>query len=157
MKRIFQFVILGGILIVLNACNHKVVFDKYETIDNHLWNKDSVLVFEIPVTDTRSNHNFYVNVRNDVNYSYSNLWLFISIEQPNGEQLNEKFEITLADPAGKWLGTGFGGLKTCEVIFRDNVFFPVSGTYKVSVKQGMRENILEGISDVGIRIEKVKS
>jgi len=157
MKRIFQFVILGGILIVLNACNHKPVFDKYETVDNHLWNKDSVLVFEIPVSDTLSNHNFYVNVRNDVNYAYSNLWLFINIEQPNGEQLSEKFEITLADPSGKWLGTGFGGLKTREVIFRNNVFFPVSGTYKVSVQQGMRKDVLEGISDIGIRIEKVKS
>ncbi len=157
MKRIFQFVILGGIFVVLNACNHNLVFEKYETIENHEWDKDSVLVFDIPVRDTFSNHNLYVNVRSDVNYNYSNLWLFINIEQPNGELLKEKYEITLADPSGKWLGTGFGGLKTREVIFRNNVFFPMSGDYKVTIQQGMREDVLEGISDIGIRIEKVKS
>ena len=70
--------------------------------------------------------------------------------------LEDKLEITLADPSGRWLGEGFGGLKTVETLFRENVFFPVSGNYTIRVKQGMRENKLEEISDIGVRVEKVE-
>lgn len=154
MKGYFQFLFLAGILAIMGACDSNLVFEQYQPITNRNWNKDSVLVFNIPITDTTSNHNLYISIRNDVDYPYSNLWLFINIEQPNGESLNDKFEITLADPSGKWLGEGFGGLKTREVIFRSNVFFPVSGDYKISIEQGMRDDVLHGISDVGIRIDK---
>ena len=153
MKRIFQILFLVGMLTVFGACHPNLVFEQYQPVSSRSWDKDSVLIFNVPVTDTISNHNLYLSVRNDVKYSYSNLWLFISIEQSNGESLDDKFEITLADPSGKWLGKGFGGLKTREVIFRSNVFFPVSGDYKISIVQGMRDDVLEGISDVGIRIE----
>ncbi|HPF52088.1 MAG TPA: gliding motility lipoprotein GldH [Draconibacterium sp.] len=150
----FQVLFLAGMFAILGACDSNVVFEQYQPISNRIWNKDSVLVFDIPVTDTISNHNLYLSVRSDVKYSYSNLWLFITIKQPDGKSLSDKFEITLADPGGKWLGEGFGGLKTREVIFRSNVFFPVSGEYKISIGQGMREDVLQGISDIGIRIDK---
>lgn len=156
MKKIFQIVLLGGILTILAACNPNLVFEQYQSIPDRSWNKDSLLVFTVPVTDTVSNQNIYLSIRNDINYAYSNLWLFVTIEQTNGDSVSDKFEITLADPAGKWLGTGFGGLKTHEVIYRRNVFFPTSGDYKITVQQGMREDVLKGISDVGIRIERTK-
>ena len=154
MRRIFQFIILLGTMAVYSACNPNLVFEQYQPVKNRNWDKDSVLVFTIPVSDTTDNHNIYINVRNDIDYAYSNIWLFINIEQPNGTSLEDKFEITLADPAGKWLGKGFGGLKTREVLFRRNVFFPMSGNYKITIQQGMREDVLTGISDVGVRIEK---
>jgi gliding motility-associated lipoprotein GldH len=34
------------------------------------------------------------------------------------------------------------------------VYFPVSGEFTVAIQQGMREEILEGIHDVGFRVEK---
>jgi gliding motility-associated lipoprotein GldH len=40
-------------------------------------------------------------------------------------------------------------------MYRSNVFFPNSGDYKISIQQGMRVNVLEGISDVGLRVEKM--
>ncbi len=157
MKGFFQFLFLAGMLIMVGACDSKLVFEQYQPIRNRKWNKNSVLEFQIPVSDTINNHNLFVSVRNDVNYSYSNLWLFITIKQPDGKSIEDKFEITLADPAGKWLGEGFGGLKTREVIYRSSVFFPVSGEYQILIEQGMRDNVLSGISDVGIRIDKTKN
>lgn len=112
------------------------------------------MVFEVPVTDTRINHNMFVNVRNDIDYKYSNLWLFVKITQPGDTTVTDTFEITLADPAGKWLGKGFGGIKTSENLYKKSVFFPEKGTYKIAVQHGMRDIVLEGITDVGIRVEK---
>lgn len=141
---------------VLAACDANSVFDRYKPIKNGVWHKDSLVVFNIPVTDTLQNHNLYINVRNKVDYRYSNLWLFVRIEQPEGTAMRDTFEMVLADPSGKWLGKGMGGLKNRKAIYRSNVFFPRSGSYTISLQQGMRDEKLNGISDVGVRLEKVK-
>ena len=156
MSRGIQLVLAVAIVFVLAACNRSVFFEEYKSIEQSQWHKDSVQVFTITVNDTLKNYNMFLNVRNDIDYTYSNLWLFVSIEQPDGKSIDDKFEVALADPTGKWLGKGFSGLKTREAIYRRNVFFPISGEYKIRIQQGMREDILGGITDVGIRLEKVK-
>jgi len=153
----FQFIIIVFLLAIFSACDKSRVFDEFKSLPKSGWNKDSLVVFTIPVTDTLQNHNLYINVRNDVSYSFSNLWLFIEIDQPGGKALKDTFELSLADPTGKWLGEGMGGKKTRQVIYRRNVYFPVSGNYKIKLQQGMRETNLKGISDIGIRIENAGS
>lgn len=138
------------------SCDKTVVFDKYKAIPKAGWHKDSLVVFNIPIEDTLQNHNLLINIRNETSYKFSNLWLFIEIRQPDGQLLTDTFEIALADPSGKWLGEGIGGIKTRESIFRRNVQLPVSGEYSVKLQHGMRQELLEGIHDVGFRIEKVE-
>lgn len=156
MKNFLKGIIAVVVILVALACKQNLVVEQYQNIQDGNWNKDSVLVFTIPVQDTLRNYNFYINTRNDVNYQFSNLWLFVKIVQPDGNMREDKFEIALADPSGKWLGEGFGGLKTRETIYRRNIFFPVSGEYKVTIQQGMREDNLKGMRDVGIRIETIE-
>lgn len=155
MKRIVLQFVLGCIaLTVIFACNNNSGFGEYKTIPRSTWHRDSMVVFQIPVTDTLKNHDLYVDVRNDIEYKYSNLWLFIDIIQPGDTTaVTDTLEVTLADPSGKWLGHGFGGVKTSEILFRENVFFPVSGNYEIQIKQGMRGQQLEGITEVGFRVE----
>ena len=150
------FLILITIVVFFISCDKNQIYDKFQPLPKSGWNKDSVIVFDIPVTDTLKNQNLYINVRNDVKYKYSNLWLFIEIIQPGSSELTDTFEITLADPAGKWIGEGIGGLKTRQAIFKRNIYFPVSGNYSINIQHGMRENILEGITDIGVRIEKLE-
>lgn len=149
-----QFLVVFFILISIFACNKNRVFGEYKTIPRAVWHRDSVVVFKVPVTDTLQNHNLYVNVRNDIKYKYSNLWLFIDIIQPgDSTSVTDTLEVTLADQTGKWLGKGFGGIKTSETLFRKNVFFPVAGNYQIQIKQGMRGQLLEGITEVGFKVE----
>ncbi len=149
-----QFLTAFVLLISIFACNHSSVFGEYKTIPRAMWHRDSTVAFQIAVTDTLQKHNLYIGVRNDIEYKYSNLWLFINIIQPgDSTAVTDTLEVTLADPTGKWLGNGFGGVKTSETLFRKNVFFPVSGNYEIQIKQGMRGTQLEGITEVGFRME----
>ena len=117
MKKFFIQIFLFGILITLfSACDKNKVFEDYISIPESGWNQDSILQFTVPVIDSLQNHNLYINIRNEVDYSYSNLWLFVEIVQPDGKAAKDTFEVTLAEPSGKWLGDGFGGLKTLQVI-----------------------------------------
>ena len=138
----------------MTACDSGRVFDQYQEIPGSVWHKDSVVVFRIPVDDTLNNHNLYIQLRNETSYRFSNIWLFIEIVQPGGETMRDTFEVVLAEPSGKWLGDGFGGLKTRQAIYRRDVYFPVSGDFTVSIQHGMREEMLGGIHDVGFRVEK---
>jgi gliding motility-associated lipoprotein GldH len=156
-RKVVEFLLCLSVIVLVASCNNRAVFEKYQSIPQSGWNKDSVVVFEIPVTDTAEYHNLLINVRNDVNYNYSNLWLFIELEQPDGKLTKDTFEITLADPAGKWLGEGFGKIRTRQVIYRRIVSFPVSGVYKVKIQQGMRHDVLPGVKDIGFRVEKSDS
>lgn len=152
---IFLFSLFGVILAGLTSCDSNRVFDKYHAISDSEWHKDSLVIFKVPITDTLKNHNLLLQIRNETNYNYSNLWLFIEIEQPGGEVLRDTFEIVVADPSGRWLGKGFGGIKTLQTLYRRDVYFPVPGEYTISLQHGMREDVLAGIHDVGIRIEKI--
>lgn len=142
-------------LSVFYSCNSQRVFDKYEKIPESEWHKDSLVVFQMPVSGSQQNHNVFIQLRNETTYKYSNLWLFVKIEQLGGQILRDTFEVVIAYPSGRWAGEGFGGLKTVETLYRQNVYFPVPGEYTISLQQGMRDEILTGIHDVGIRIEKV--
>ena len=153
----FQLLFFGLLLLVFASCDNSRVYEKFKPVPKSGWNKDSLVVFSIPVSDTLHNHNLYIDVRNDITYSYSNLWLFVEVEQPGGKSLKDTFELSLADPTGKWLGNGWGGKKTRQVIYRRDVYFPIPGTYIIKLQQGMRESNLKGISDVGIRVEEAGS
>ncbi len=155
----YKFLICFFVIVIAAAgfmsCDQSQIFDKYKTIPDAQWHKDSLVVFTVPVTDTLQNHNLLVNVRNETTYNYSNLWLFVEICQPDGDMMKDTFQMVLAEPSGKWLGEGIGKLKTRQAIFRRNVYFPVSGEYTVRIQHGMREEALRGIHDVGFRVEKV--
>ena len=155
MNKIIRQILSGCVfLITVFACNNGRVFGEYKTIPRAMWHRDSMFVFQVPVSDTIQNHNLFINVRNDIEYKYSNLWLFINIVKPgDSTAVTDTLEVTLADPTGKWLGNGFGGVKTNETLFKKNVFFPVAGNYEIQIKQGMRGQQLEGITEVGVRVE----
>jgi gliding motility-associated lipoprotein GldH len=149
-----KIVYLFALLILLVSCDPNRVFDQYYEFPDSMWHKDSVVTFQIPIADTLRNHNLMVQIRNETNYKFSNLWLFIEITQPDGETVKDTFEIILAEPSGRWLGEGIGGLKTRQAIYRRNVYFPFSGEYIVTLQHGMREESLRGIHDVGFRVER---
>ena len=115
-----------------------------------------MIKFSVPVQDTVSLHNLYINLRNTGKYPRSNLFLFIHTVSPLGSTFRDTFEIKLADDQGRWYGRGFGGIWTHQVLYRKNVKFPYKGVYRFELEQAMRKKVLPGIVDVGIRLERIK-
>jgi gliding motility-associated lipoprotein GldH len=154
MKNFLSYFLILSILAGIVACDRRRVFEAYRELDKNGWNKDSVLVFKVNLTDTIKNNNLFVNIRNKGTYPYSNIFLFMTIGSPDGKMVTDTVEFTLADPSGRWKGSGIGGLHDNQIPYKSSVYFPRKGIYTFQIKQGMRDNVLQGISDVGIRIEK---
>jgi gliding motility-associated lipoprotein GldH len=104
--------------------------------------------------DTTTLHNFYINLRNGENYAYSNIYVFVELEFPNGKKSIDTVECILADPTGKWIGSGSGSIYDNRFLYQHGKQFPLSGRYKVNIQQGMRTDELNGINDVGFRISR---
>ncbi len=156
MKRIVPATLLAlFVLAGLTSCDSSRMYDEYQNIPEMTWHKDSVIAFDVPVTDTKKNHHILIQVRHNTDYPYSNLWLFIEVTQPDGQVLSDTLEIALAEPSGRWLGKGNGSLRTIHQAFRQQIYFPVSGSYRFTLQQGMRDEWLQGVHDVGIRIERI--
>lgn len=154
MKQFFSYSLIIILVIGIVSCDRKRVFESYRTLDKNGWNKDSIVSFDVTLTDTIKNNNIFVNIRNKGTYPYSNLWLFLTICSPDGKTHTDTVEFSLAEPSGKWKGSGIGGLHDNQIVYKNSVYFPHKGIYKFQLKQGMRDNVLQGIRDIGIRVEK---
>ena len=98
-----------------------------------------------------------MNVRNVGEYPYQNLWLFLSKTSPNNIQISDSIECYLADKRGKWLGSGVGSMYEMSILYQENVHFDAAGTYSYKIVHGMRDVVLIGINDIGMRVEKINS
>jgi gliding motility-associated lipoprotein GldH len=157
-KNSFVFLFFVSILLAASAtsCNKKVVVEDYRRIDHSGWNQDSLLIFEISIPDPRKVYDLSFTVRNEGRYAFSNLWIFVTITPPSGKALTDTVELTLAKPSGEWLGSGLGDLYDRKYPYKQTIFFPETGKFSISVRQGMRTKtgILSGIHDFGISLEK---
>jgi gliding motility-associated lipoprotein GldH len=149
--------VLIALLIVLTnvGCSKNDVFFQYQNIESKGWNKDSLYTFDITVQDTLTAYNLYVNIRNKGEYPYQNLWLFLNKTNPDSTQMKDSIECYLADQRGKWLGFGVGSIKEMSVLYQQNIRFKSPGIYRYKIVHGMRDTILIGINDIGMRLEKV--
>lgn len=151
---ILTLFILGCITLV--SCNRNSVFDQSLIVKDESWNKDTLLVFDdVKITDTTQFYNFYLVVRHTKSYPYSNLYLFMKTILPDQNFMKDTLEITLAKPDGQWLGDGFGNIRENKILLKKSFRFPLSGQYQFQFQQGMRTDVLTGVKDISIQIEKV--
>ncbi len=128
---------------------------------NGKWNLDETVHFQFSELDSIEPYNMFINIRNDNTFPFSNLFLIAELEYPNGETIKDTLEYKMSEPSGEWLGQGLGSIKENKLWFHEKIVFPDSGVYKVSIAHAMRKNgdvdgihTLEGITDVGLEIEK---
>lgn len=152
--RLFRFILFIVGLFCLVSCDNNGIYHQYLSIDNNAWQKDSAAVFTVPIIDTANLYNVIIDIRNRNEYSYQNLYLFVYSTTPDGKTDGDTLNCILADNQGRWYGKGIGSTSTLPIMYMPSVKFSQKGVYTFKIMQGMREEILEGISDIGLRVEK---
>jgi len=133
------------------SCKFDEQYYRFHSFREAQWDKDETVRFEVPIDDPTKNYDLFLDIRNNNRYPYSNLWLFIDVQLPDGTVRSDTLEIRLADVYGKWYGKGLS-LFTLSAPYKTDLQYPESGTYIYTIRQGMRTDLLTGISDIGIRI-----
>lgn len=154
---------IGIFVLVITACADKnYVFEQNIEIPNAEWVVTDKAILTVDISDTVSQHSFYINVRNTEQYPYRNLYVFVKTIFPNEKSSRDTVGIVLADATGKWVGSGSGFLNSSQhltntIMYQYNKRFPISGKYIFEIEQAMREDTLIGIQNIGLKIEKMPS
>jgi gliding motility-associated lipoprotein GldH len=148
-------------VVCFTSCDANRVFDLYKIVPEGSWNQKESIHFEFEISDTISKNNLFINLRNNHEYSFSNLYLISKLYFPNGKEVVDTLQYEMAGANGKFLGSGIFDVKENKLFYKENVRFPVSGIYRLNISQAMRKGAesngienLKGITDVGFRIEK---
>ena len=150
-----------AMVLLLVSCDKKRVFDEYKSVGK-AWHKDSIVNFELPKIDTTKYYNLFLNIRDNDNYPFNNLFVIVSMEHPGGMTKVDTLEYQMANADGTLLGDGFTDVKESKLYYKERVKFK-AGAYKVHIRQAARQTgkvtgvqKLDGITEVGFRIEKTE-
>jgi gliding motility-associated lipoprotein GldH len=146
---LFILIVLLGL-----SCDRQRVYEEFRDLEDQTWKSYDILHFNVNISDTASAHNVLISVRNTGEYEFSNLYMFVTAQSPNGQLVRDTVEVTLADVRGKWLGKGAASVYTLYCPYRQNIRFPLRGIYQFDIEQAMWIKELKHISQVGLRIEK---
>lgn len=161
MRKILLLIVIS---FLITSCSDTAIFDEYKSVSNAEWHMDSIVNFKFSPVDTISRNNMFINLRNNNNYQYSNLFLIVDIDFPNNTTIKDTLEYEMTDAQGNFLGSGLTDLKENKLEYKTNVAFPIIGEYNINIQQAMRKSgavdgieKLEGVIDVGLRIEKIET
>ncbi|HDS06436.1 MAG TPA: gliding motility lipoprotein GldH [Bacteroides sp.] len=142
------------LMLALSSCDTDMVYNRFRPINDGIWTWEDRQEFPVEITDTASMHQIYLQVRHTVDYPLQNLYMFVKVEGPTGQQLKDTVNMIIAEPDGTWKGKGVGRLKELRLLYRKSTVFGHAGTYTFTLEQGMRTHSLP-VTDVGVRIERV--
>lgn len=139
---------------IMTACDSRTVYHTYLPIPQKGWGKSDTLFFHVPVNDSLTLLHLTAGVRNESNYPYRNLYLFISHNlEDSAKWETDTLEVELTDKEGRWRGTGWGSLYQSTLPMK-SIGIRRAGSYTIKVTHGMKDEVLKGISDIGIKIDK---
>jgi gliding motility-associated lipoprotein GldH len=157
-----KFSIFLLVLILMFSCDDIIEFNQYKTLENSFWKSGEKIEFAFEVKDTILPKNLYINIRNNNDYEFSNLYIITELKFPNNTLVIDTLHYEMADISGMFLGNGFSEIKENKLFYKEHKVFPVSGKYVLNIRHAMRKNgevnaieNLNGIQDVGFSIEKI--
>lgn len=149
--RKIKYGLSGFLLLLLTACSSNEIFSEFHSFPESRWPRNEKVKFEVDLKDNTCHYNVWLEIRNNNNYPFRNLWLFVDVTTPDRQERTDTLNVELADVYGKWHGHGIS-LYSCSFPFEQAIKYPVTGIYTYSIRQGMRAEQLEGISDIGLTV-----
>lgn len=138
----------------LSACDKQTIYHTFQSLPTGGWQRKDTLFFSVDILDSLTSCKLSVEVRNRNNYSYQNLDLSISYGNPDAQSLpSDTLQLILADKEGIWKGDGWGGLYQTSFPV-GSVWIGKAGTYLFKIAYTLPDETLQGINDVGIKLEK---
>ncbi|MGB3590585.1 MAG: gliding motility lipoprotein GldH [Nonlabens sp.] len=150
-------------LVLLTACDERIVDTDHISFKQESWNASQAPEFKIQVNDSITAYDLFINLRNNHEYAFNNLWLISKIKLPRGKVITDTLEYRMAAADGSYLGTSRGGgIVENKLWLKEGIKFNEPGEYLLQLRQVMRKNgsaapleQLEGVLDVGYSVEKI--
>ena len=149
-----QVLLVSIICLLITACTTVDVFEKNVAIPGHEWKSSfkPEIIFEIK--DSLAEYNIFAVIRHSDAYRYKNIWISVYTQSPGDTIKKQQLDLQLATDDKGWLGSGMDDLYEHRINITANPVRLKTGTYRFRLENIMREDPLEHVMNVGIRVEK---
>lgn len=142
-------------LLVMTSCQKNSLYHQSAVFERQGWDMNDTLRFndslggDAPLILHRT-----LTLRHTNAYPYQNLWLYINTFTADSLVAADSINWSLAKPDGRWLGSGWGSLYTLTYNLPDLTFLADDSLkhFKVDIVHGLRDSLLTGLSDLGLRL-----
>lgn len=140
------------------SCTTIDIFEKSVTIPGHKWQSSFKPSFTFTIKDTSSPYQIFVVLRHNDKYNFNNLFVNLTTVQPGSDSANTgRYDLKLATNEKGWLGSGMDDIYEHRIALtpeEGEFYFRKAGEYTFSLEQIMREDPLDHVMNVGLRVEK---
>jgi gliding motility-associated lipoprotein GldH len=144
--------------ILLTACSQVELFEKSVSIPGHAWKSSFKPSFTFSIKDTSSAYQLFLIIRHTDKYNYNNIYINLSARQPGSDSIQSgNYDLKLATNESGWLASGMDDIYEHRILLTpagQRFYFRKPGDYTFSVEQIMREDPLDNVLNVGLRVEK---
>ena len=142
----------------LAACTSIDLYEKSVTIPRHSWKASYKPSFTFTIKDTSSAYQLFLVLRHTDKYNFNNIYINLSTQQPGQDSTQTaRYDLRLATNEKGWLGSGMDDIYEHRIALTPSgqqFYFRKPGNYTFSIEQIMREDPLNNVLNVGLRIEK---
>lgn len=143
---------------ILVSCNRKTVYDHYEHTPLTGWEKNDTLIYRMPVFDKGGDYSEILGMRISDNYPFTSICIIVdNTIIPKGNPLNlstqsDTITCSLFDSDGSIKGDGVSIFQYRNYV--KNISVEEGDSLEVRVRHNMKREILNGILDIGIQLNK---
>jgi gliding motility-associated lipoprotein GldH len=141
---------------LLVSCDSNRVYEDNVDFKDRTWKITEPAQLEFDITDTTKRYNLYLDIRNSLDYPYARLFVNYNLIDPVGAEGSKKMitEYLFDQKTGKPNGSsGLGDIYDHQFLFLEKHAFLKLGKHKVKFEQFMRQDTLQGVLAVGLRVE----
>jgi gliding motility-associated lipoprotein GldH len=137
------------------SCASLDVFEKNVAIPGQAWERSFKPDIEFEITDTAVTYNMYIVVRHRNAYNFNNIWVRGTVQEPSDTAVkSQQYDLKLADDQNGWFGEGMDDIFEHRILIQPATRFVRSGKYRFRLEHTMRQDPLQHVMNIGLRIEK---
>jgi gliding motility-associated lipoprotein GldH len=138
---------------LFSSCTTVDLYEKTVPVPGHAWEGSFRPSFDFTIKDTTSLYQPFLVLRHNEKYNYNNIYINLYVKGP-GQDTAMKIQKNLQLASNeKWTASGMDDIYEHRIILGDPQPLK-AGNYQFTLEQIMRENPLQNVFDVGIRVEK---
>jgi len=139
---------------ILLSCTTIDLYEKSVTIPRHAWESSFRPSFDFTIKDTTVTYKLFLILRHNEKYNYNNIYVNVYVKGPGQDTIQKiQQDLVLATNEKGWLASGMDDIYDHRIPLGPEQSLK-AGNYKFTIEQIMRENPLNNVLNVGLRIEK---
>ena len=139
------------------SCFDNTIHFEYKGTDIRGWNREDSITFNIRPLEVSSYYFEEIGIRANIEYPYERIHLKVrqevisTTDTTRRQTITDKVSLPIYDEKGTPIGSGVN-LRQYQIPLK-TIKLQAGDSLKVSIKHNMRDSVICGIADVGVKIE----